>query len=904
MDTAVGISTPTAPSTRRTNVQLSPDNNKSSHDDRQNGHASDFKMTKKGVEKGKSPPHPAPGNVDSGREDSFWSAWSPAVSNTRSDKKVKLANADIASSAVAQTDTVAEESLEEPSSSALTSSPSSALQLESANDVKSVPPKEENMNDTNVRDLDKANNDATQTPLKGTADFEGTPAAAPKPETKLSTRKESANASLSSLDTSQLRSKLKAAVRKLKESRTKQKHAEERIAWLENELQGLEKRLEESKAVVTPSEISGENSAQPDHQPENSEESEAATSIKSDRSGASAEALAAIAARNELEEHVSHLKGQVERLQRQYSKDKQQYEHDFREKLALESNCRVTEVESLKMTITELKAQITRLEADVAERDSKVAAIVEEGMGWSRREEKQSRMNKKLRERLQKSEAEKDDYLLQIETLNSRLTSLQEEQTADRAQADTLKQDLKEAKLASDKLAKSEAKIAELEASLHNERVLASERLTRIANLEESHELAKIRGVAIEKGASHAAALTEDLDEARKALTQVREDAAAVETRLQSEIKSLHSKWQKSETRNEELADQVSSSTRPLLRQISALQKLLEEQRSIWQISERTLTQRAVKAENDSARSSEKQRAKDAEIQSLKVQLTRCEERLRVADESSKSDKQRILSKITHLETQLKTTDIACQDAQQRLGVAKAEWESEKGELERKYKADITELKESSRKRVEILSRTLEEERGRGEKMRTKIEELETNKSRYSNTVTKIINSSNSSDNKLVNFANESVTYGGTFAETGDGENLTSREVNDKAVNSMLKLSVGVPSAQGQHESQNNGQSSISSFHLERQAKARESSWRTRCLEAESSREAMAAKLCELGNVETKFNVLQEQHNNLLQRQETLLVMLGEKADRVEELESDILEVKRVYRQLADKEFT
>ena len=99
------------------------------------------------------------------------------------------------------------------------------------------------------------------------------------------------------------------------------------------------------------------------------------------------------------------------------------------------------------------------------------------------------------------------------------------------------------------------------------------------------------------------------------------------------------------------------------------------------------------------------------------------------------------------------------------------------------------------------------------------------------------------------------------------------------------------------------GASAISSFHATRQVRAQESSWRARCLEAEASRENLAAKLCELGTMETKYNALCEEHGQVLQKQETLLVMLGEKANRVEELESDIVEVKRVYRQLAEREF-
>ena len=182
------------------------------------------------------------------------------------------------------------------------------------------------------------------------------------------------------------------------------------------------------------------------------------------------------------------------------------------------------------------------------------------------------------------------------------------------------------------KLPAVEAKVATLEAALRKERELAADRSSRISELESANELAKSQGVAIEEGDARVAALKTELADARATLTHVREGAAVVEDRLQHELKALHNKWQQAETRNEELGEQVSSSSRPLLRQISALQNLLEEQRSVWQASEAALTQRAVRAETNSVRAAEQQSAATTDTQTMRLALARCEEKLHMVE--------------------------------------------------------------------------------------------------------------------------------------------------------------------------------------------------------------------------------------------------------------------------------
>ena len=71
------------------------------------------------------------------------------------------------------------------------------------------------------------------------------------------------------------------------------------------------------------------------------------------------------------------------------------------------------------------------------------------------------------------------------------------------------------------------------------------------------------------------------------------------------------------------MTEQISSSTRPLLRQIAALQQLLEEQREAWLVSERTLTQRAVRAETERTRSDEQCKNVSNELHQSKLNIVK-----------------------------------------------------------------------------------------------------------------------------------------------------------------------------------------------------------------------------------------------------------------------------------------
>ena len=128
-------------------------------------------------------------------------------------------------------------------------------------------------------------------------------------------------------------------------------------------------------------------------------------------------------------------------------------------------------------------------------------------------------------------------------------------------------------------------------------------------------------------------------------------------------------------------------------------------------------------------------------------------------------------------------------------------------------------------KKIQTLTSALDVERQRGEHVRAKLAALMVKQGSITN-----------------GFSSELTKVEEGLAATSDDRKST--------VDLMLGTTNSVASAsRNDHRSDRNGEDeslerelNISSFHLSRQAKAQENSWRARCLEAEASRKESRCK--------------------------------------------------------------
>ncbi|XP_019660599.1 TATA element modulatory factor isoform X2 [Ailuropoda melanoleuca] len=111
----------------------------------------------------------------------------------------------------------------------------------------------------------------------------------------------------------------------------------------------------------------------------------------------------------------------------------------------------------------------------------------------------------------------------------------------------------------------------------------------------------------------------------RLALQRAEQAAARKEDYLRHEISELQQRLQEAENRNQELSQSVSSTTRPLLRQIENLQATLGSQTSSWEKLEKNLSDRLGESQTLLAAAVERERAATEELLANKIQLSSME---------------------------------------------------------------------------------------------------------------------------------------------------------------------------------------------------------------------------------------------------------------------------------------
>ncbi|GJN15200.1 hypothetical protein PR202_gb02094 [Eleusine coracana subsp. coracana] len=112
------------------------------------------------------------------------------------------------------------------------------------------------------------------------------------------------------------------------------------------------------------------------------------------------------------------------------------------------------------------------------------------------------------------------------------------------------------------------------------------------------------------------------IEELRHALTRQEQEAAFREERLKRDYDDLQKRYQSSELRYNELVTQVPESTRPLLRQIEAMQETAARRAEAWAGVENTLNSRLQEAEAKAAAAEEKERSINERLSQSSSRIT------------------------------------------------------------------------------------------------------------------------------------------------------------------------------------------------------------------------------------------------------------------------------------------
>ncbi|AAF09048.1 unknown protein; 70672-76070 [Arabidopsis thaliana] len=193
------------------------------------------------------------------------------------------------------------------------------------------------------------------------------------------------------------------------------------------------------------------------------------------------------------------------------------------------------------------------------EKDEIINQVMAEGEELSKKQAAQEAQIRKLRAQIREAEEEKKGLITKLQSEENKVESIKRDKTAtEKLLQETIEKH--QAELTSQKDYYSNALAAAKEAQ-----ALAEERTNNEARSELENRL--------KEAGERESMLVQALEELRQTLSKKEQQAVYREDMFRGEIEDLQRRYQASERRCEELITQVPESTRPLLRQIEAMQE-------------------------------------------------------------------------------------------------------------------------------------------------------------------------------------------------------------------------------------------------------------------------------------------------------------------------------------------
>ncbi|KAM7335259.1 hypothetical protein ACRRTK_005736 [Alexandromys fortis] len=374
-------------------------------------------------------------------------------------------------------------------------------------------------------------------------------------------------------------------------------------------------------------------------------------------------------------------------------------------------------------------------------------------------------------------------------------------------------------------------------------------------------------------------ALALQVGDLRLALQRAEQAAARKEDYLRHEISELQQRLQEAENRNQELSQSVSSTTRPLLRQIENLQATLGSQTSSWETLEKNLSDRLGESQALLAAAVERERAATEELLANKTQMS-----------SVESQNSLLRQENSRLQAQLESGKNKLRKLEDENSRYQVELENLKDEYVRTL--------EETRKEKTLLCSQLEMEKMKVEQERKKAiftQEAMKEKDHKPFSVSSTPTISRSSSVSGVDMAGLQTSF------------LSQDESHDHSFGPMSSSASG----SNLYEAVRMGAGSSIIENLQSQLKLREGEISHLQLEIsnlEKTRSIMSEELVKLTNqndeLEEKVKEipkLRVQLRDLDQRYNTILQMYGEKAEEAEELRLDLEDVKNMYKTQIDE---
>ncbi|RCV16576.1 hypothetical protein SEVIR_3G151800v4 [Setaria viridis] len=502
------------------------------------------------------------------------------------------------------------------------------------------------------------------------------------------------------------------------------------------------------------------------------------------------------------------------------------------------------------------------------EKDEIITQVMAEGEELSKKQAAQEATIRKLRAQIRELEEEKQRLNSKIQVEETKVESIKRDKAAtEKLLQETIERNQTE--LAAQKEFYTNALNAAKEAE-----ALAEARV----NSEAKVELESLLREAGEKENM----LIKTIEELRHSLTRQEQEAAFREERLKRDYDDLQKRYQASELRYNELVTQVPESTRPLLRQIEAMQETAARREEAWAGVERTLNSRLQEAEAKAAAAEEKERSVNERLSQSLSRITVLETQITIL-RTEQTQLSRSLEKERQRASESRQEYLAIkEEAAIQEGRAK-QLEEEIKELRARHKKEMQEAAEHR----ELLEKDLEREKAARA-------EIEKTSSREAPKVPLPDQTRNAPLRKLsssgsINSLEESHFLQASL-DLSDNASLERRMSSESNMSYYLRTMT--PSAFESALRQKDGELA---------------SYMSRLASLESIRNSLAEELVKMTEQCEKLRTeaaalpgLRAELEALKQRHFQALELMGERDEELEELRNDIVDLKEMYREQVD----
>ncbi|XP_047307270.1 golgin candidate 5 [Impatiens glandulifera] len=508
------------------------------------------------------------------------------------------------------------------------------------------------------------------------------------------------------------------------------------------------------------------------------------------------------------------------------------------------------------------------------EKDEIISQVMAEGEELSKKQAAQEATIRKLRAQIREFEEEKKGLSTKLQVEENKVESIKRDKSAtEKLLQETIEKH--QVELAAQKEFYTNALNAAKEAE-----ALAEARANNEARTElESH---------LREAMEREAVLVRELDELRQTLTRSEQQASFREDMLRRDIEDLQKRYQASERRCEELITQVPESTRPLLRQIEAMQETIGRRAEAWTAVERSLTTRLQEAEAKSAGAEERERSVnermmqtlsrinvlEAQISCLRTEQTQLSRSLEKERQRAAESRQEFLA--------------AKEESETHVGRA-TQLEEEIRELRRKHKQELQE----SLAHQELLQQEIDRE---------KVARLELERK------ARLQSSAAASEQSPVKSRS-------AFENGGNLPRKLSSATSLGSIEESFFLQASLDSSDSIYDRRNSGDTAVSPYFLKsmtpsafeaalRQKEGELASYMSRLASMDSIRDSLAEELvkmtaeCEKLRVEASMLPgIRAELEALRRRHSAALELMGERDEELEELRADIVDMKEMYRE-------